>query len=260
MSGIRAWLAHPLTRNLVLDDPRMTALRRRIIAGKPFLRAIYEEWYAGIVNALPGGEGAVLELGSGAGFLHEHIPGLITSDVTPGGSARVALDAHGLPFQDGSLRAIVMVDVLHHLHDVRRFFREAARCVRPQGAVVMVEPWVTPWSRFVYARLHHEPFQPDAADWSFPPGGPLSGANGALPWILFNRDRARFEDEYPEWSIRRIRLLMPFRYLLSGGVSMRSLMPGWSFGFWRSIEAWLSPWLPQLAMFAQVELRKAGRS
>jgi hypothetical protein len=42
---------------------------------------------------------------------------------------------------------------------------------------------------------------PDAADWSFPAVGPLSGANGALPWILFERDRARFEREFPQWVI-----------------------------------------------------------
>src|SRR5262249_31802772 len=38
---------------------------------------------------------------------------------------------------------------------------QATRCVRSGGVVAMIEPWVTPWSRFVYTRLHHEPFQPE---------------------------------------------------------------------------------------------------
>ncbi|MGH8458125.1 MAG: class I SAM-dependent methyltransferase [Nevskiales bacterium] len=256
MKWLRQWLAYPLTRGLDLDDPRTTQLRRRIIAEKPFLRALYREWYARIAQALPDGEEPVLELGSGAGFLDEYVPGLITSEVFHCDGVRAVLNGHRLPFADASLRAIVMTDVLHHLPAARRFFREAARCVRRGGAVIMIEPWATPWSRFIYTRLHHEPFQADVKEWEFPSSGPLSGANGALPWIIFERDRAQFEREFPEWSIQGIELLTPFRYLLSGGISMRSLMPGWSFGAWRLLERGLSPWLPQLAMFARITLRR----
>ena len=256
MNWLRQWLAHPQTRGLDLDDPHTTGLRRSIIAEKPFLDALYREWYSRIAQALPPGEGPVLELGAGAGFLGDFIPGLITSEVFHCDGVRTVLDGHSLPFADGALRAIVMADVLHHLHNVRRFFREATRCVRPGGTLIMIEPWVTPWSHFVYTRLHHEPFRIDAKEWEFPSSGPLSGANGALPWILFERDRPQFEHEFPEWSIQQIELHTPFRYLVSGGVSMRSLMPGWSFGAWRMLEHGLAPWLPQLAMFAQISLRR----
>src|SRR5262244_3270831 len=64
---------------------------------------------------------------------------------------------------------------------------QATRCVRLGGVVAMIEPWVTPWSRFVYTRLHHEPFQPEAEQWEFPVRRPRSGANGALPYIIFVR-------------------------------------------------------------------------
>ena len=102
--------------------------------------------------------------------------------------------------------------------------------------MAMIEPWVTPWSRFVYTRLHHEPFQPETPSWELPTSGPLSGANDALPWIIFARDRIKFEQEFPQWQIEMIKPIMPFRYLLSGGVSLRGLAPGWSFGMWRQLE------------------------
>ena len=54
----------------------------------------------------------------------------------------------------------------------------------------------------------------------------------------------------PFWSP----MLMPLRYLLSGGVSMRSLMPGWSFGPWKAFERLLSPWMSYLAMFAFIQV------
>ena len=89
----------------------------------------------------------------------------------------------------------------------------------------MIEPWVSPWSRFIYSRFHHEPFRPETPDWEFPRGGPLSAANMALPWVMLVRDREMFDREFPQWRVRRIHPFMPFRYLLSGGVSMRSLAP-----------------------------------
>jgi SAM-dependent methyltransferase len=253
---MRRWLAHPATRDIDLDDPRLVSLRRRLVRDKAFLRKIYEEWYGSIVAALPTGSGPVLELGSGGGFLDEWVPGLLTSELQPSAHVRVVLDGQQLPFAGGSLRAIAMIDVLHHLPESRRFLSEAARCIRAGGRVVMIEPWVSAWSSLVYTRLHHEPFRPGAAAWEFPRGGPLSAANMALPWIIFVRDRRQFEREFPQWRVASVDPFMPFRYVLSGGVSMRSLMPGWTFGWWRTLERALGHWSGQLGMFAHIVLER----
>lgn len=245
-------LAHPLTCGLAVDDPRTTALRRQIVRGKPFLTAIYREWYGRILAHIPRG-GHVLELGSGAGFLGDMAPEVITSEVflTPG----VALVADGrhLPFMTGGLDAIVMTDVFHHIPDVASFLGEAARCVRPGGCLTMIEPWRTSWSEWVYRNLHSEPFEPDAG-WEIPPAGPLSGANGALPWIVFERDRNRFEREFPEWCLSGIEPLMPFSYLVSGGVSLRALAPGWTYPLWRWFENLFGG--GRCAMFALINVRR----
>ena len=260
ISFLKTVLAEPLTRGLDVDDPMTTALRQRIVKRKRFLNRIYNEWYALIAATVPAGPGAVLELGSGAGFLREVIPGLITSDIMDCPGVRVLLDGLELPFADASLRGIVMTDVLHHLSDQRRFFREAARCVRAGGVVSMVEPWVTPWSRFVHAVLHSEPFEPGSRDWGFPRKGPLSGANGALPWILFRRDVEQFRREFPQWQVEAVRPFMPFRYIVSGGVTMRGFMPRATFGAWHRFEELLDPWRDQLAIFAHITLRRTGEA
>ncbi len=252
-------LAHPLTKGLEIDDPHTTELRRRIIHEKEFLRRIYVEWYRAIASAIPTGEGDVLELGSGAGFLQNFIPGLITSEVFKCSNASIVLDGCFLPFSNGVLKAIVMTDVFHHISQPREFLKEATRCVGEGGVLVMIEPWVTPWSQWVYQKLHHEPFRPHAKVWEFSRSGPLSGANGALPWIIFKRDRSLFEQEFPGWKIQMIKLGMPFRYLVSGGVSLRSLMPGWAFVFWHTLEKALRPWMQNLAMFAQIVLQRKGQ-
>jgi SAM-dependent methyltransferase len=239
-----------------LDHPSTTAARRAILARKKFLRSIYDEWYGLLVAAIPAGRGKVLEIGSGAGFLRERVPDLIRSEILEIPGVSVILDGCHLPFSDGSLGAIVMTDVLHHIPDVRRFFAEAARAVRPGGVVAMIEPWRTPWSEWVYRNLHHEPFDPATPRWEFDSTGPLSSANGALPWILFERDRAEFAREFPQWSVESLRPMMPLRYLLSGGFSRVTLQPGFTFGMWKGIERAGGRWMHRCAMFAAITLRR----
>jgi SAM-dependent methyltransferase len=250
-------LAHPLTASFAVDDPATTELRNQVIASKPFLRRIYDEWYSTLAKELPAGEEQVLELGSGAGYCERFIPGLITSEIFHCSRVKAVVDAQRMPFADGSLRAIVMTDVLHHMPHPERFFAEASRCLRKEGKILMIEPWVTPWSRLVYTRLHHEPFRPEAEDWSFSSTGPLSGSNCAMPWIVFVRDRRKFESLFPKLTIERIRPFLPFRYLLSGGVGLRSLMPGFTHPAWAGLERMLESQMPRLAMFAFVSLHRS---
>ena len=214
------------------------------------------EWYKSIVGSLPDTEGPIVELGAGAGFMKEYIPELIASDKLIVPELSVSLDAHQLPFDKGRLKAIVMIDVLHHLSRPGNFFSEVARCLRLGGVVIMIEPWVTLWSKLVYGRLHHEPFDPDISDWGFPESGPLSGANGAMPWIILERDLPKFIEEFPQLKLGSVKLLTPFRYLLSGGISLRPLMPAWSFEVFRRFESIFKPWFRYLAMFAQIEIVK----
>jgi SAM-dependent methyltransferase len=222
------WFAHPLTRGMDIDHPQTTAFRKQIISSKPFLKKLYEEWYCTIAAEFPP-DARVLELGSGAGFLKEFMPSIITSELFPTPGVDLVIDAQAIDMPEGSIDGIVMTGVLHHIADCNRFFQEASRVIRNGGKIVMIEPWNTGWSRWVYMHLHHEPFEPDAQEWRIQTPGPLSGANGALPWIILQRDRTLFEARFPQWRVVRIVPIMPVAYLLSGGVSLQSLFPGWMY-------------------------------
>ncbi|MBV9294014.1 MAG: hypothetical protein JO145_00470 [Acidobacteriaceae bacterium] len=101
---LRTLLGHPLIRGLDIDDPRTATLRIGIIKSKPFLPRIYE-WYRINRDHLPKIGGPVLELGSGAGFLREHIPDVITPEVFAGPNSAVVLEGRELPFANGVLPA-----------------------------------------------------------------------------------------------------------------------------------------------------------
>ncbi len=246
-------LAHPLMRHANLDDPATTQLRRQLLQAKPFLKKIYQEWYRLLAVEFLSDQ-RILEIGAGAGFLQEYLPGLIRSEILPISGIDLLLDARYLPLKYSALDGIVMTDVLHHIPDCSAFFNEAARVIRPGGKLVMIEPWNNPWARLIYTHLHHEPFLPQAQDWELPAGGPLSEANGALPWMILVRDQVRFAEEHPEWQLQTLTPLMPFTYLLSGGISLRSLLPGFSYPLLR----WLEQRLGEIhwGMFAKICLTR----
>lgn len=253
---LKSLLAHPLTRNIDIDDPLCTELRSRIVREKRFLRNLYTDWYHSIHNYIPPGEAPVIELGSGGGFMKDIIPQVITTDILNSHNMDIVMDGTRLPFSDDSLRAVVMTFVFHHIPDPSQFLDEATRCIQQGGRIIMLEPWVTPWSSFVYSRLHHESFWPHRGSWQFISDGPLSGANSALPWIVFERDRSLFNKKYPFWSISIIKLTDIFCYLLSGGISMRSFMPGFMYKLCHGVENLLEPWRDKLSLLALIVLEK----
>jgi hypothetical protein len=144
-----------------------------------------------------------------------------------------------------------MTSLLHHIPCPNDFFSEAIGCLHSGGKILMIEPWPTPWSELVYKNFYSEPFNKEG-DWMISLSGPLLGANGALPWILFHRDLAQFQEFFPQLKIRKGDLMMPFAYLLSGGVSMRLSSPSFLYPLIRYIESKLSQ--QRWAMFAYVEI------
>ena len=247
----------PSARDVDLDAPENTMRRADIIRNKPILKQFYQDCYISISKLLPGKiNGPVVELGSGGGFLKDYIPGLITSEILAIPTVDIRFDGQSMPFRTASLRAVVMLDVFHHIPQPASFLSQAADIIKPGGCLIMIEPWVTAWSRFVYRYLHHEPFDPEVKDWHFQKGGPLTGANQALPWIVFDRDRRKFEERFPEWQVKKINLHTPFCYVLSGGLSFKSLLPAAAYSLCRRFEEWLQPFNRRLSMFATIVLRR----
>jgi SAM-dependent methyltransferase len=254
---ILEWFRQPETIGIKdFDDPATTLLHAKIIQKKPFLKKIYIDFYKQFEKVASNSENQVfVELGSGGGFLKEVMPNVITSDVLKLPNVDKVFSAVDMPFKNKSVDAFFMIDVLHHVTEPKAFFKEALRCLKNGGKIVMIEPANTLWSRFIYKNFHHELFDPQAR-WDLPDGGPLSHGNSALPWIIFSRDRIIFEEEFPSLQIVSIRNHTPLRYLLSGGLTLRQLVPSFTYPIVKGIEYLLSPLDDLLGMFQTIELEK----
>ena len=239
-----------------LDSPERTMIHKNIIKEKLFLRKLYEEWYSHFqqeIKKLP--EGKIVELGSGGGFLKEIEPSVICTDILDLPSNDITFSALDMPFEDEELSALFMIDTFHHIPNAQQFLKEADRVLKNDGSLLMIEPANSLWGRFIYKNFHHEPFNPEAG-WTIPESGPLSGANGALPWIVFERDIQLFQSQFPRFNIEEIKYHTPFRYLVSGGVSLKQLVPDITYRLFSSLDKLLSHIWPQLSMFMTIRLSK----
>ncbi|MEW5895782.1 MAG: methyltransferase domain-containing protein [Candidatus Omnitrophota bacterium] len=244
-------------RPVDLDQPAAFRLHRKILLSKPFLKRLYKDFYEVLGKTIAENpHGNFLEIGSGAGIIKTIFPLVITSDVIAVEDIDICCSALSISFKNDALDAIFMLDTLHHLPNATQFFNEAGRCLKTGGRVVMVEPANTWFARLIYQNFHHEVFDPNVEEWAFDSQGPLSSANGALPWIIFKRDRGRFEKNFPNLRIISYRNHTPFRYLLSGGFTLKQLVPSWSYQSIKALEKLLTPFNDQIGLFTTIILEK----
>lgn len=239
-----------------LDSPQRTIEHREIIKNKKPLRKLYESWYQHFIDeakSIP--KGKIIELGSGGGFLKELLPDVICSDIIDLPDNDMTFSALDMPFEDNSVAAIFMIDTMHHIPDSKLFLQEAQRVLMKGGKIVMVEPANSGWGRFIYQNFHHEPFEPNGG-WTIPSSGPLSGANGALPWIVFERDKSTFLQQFPSFKIETIKYINPFSYLLSGGVSFKQLVPNFLFSLVSLLDRFLPKLSKNFSMFMLIKIKK----
>jgi len=255
-------LAQPEVGAVDIDGEERLLAHTRVLARKPMLLDVFRELHRIMNDAdirwfgdVPGQR---VEIGAGVAAMRNSYPDVLATDIVAGTGVDQVLDAQAMDFEDGGVRAIFGQNSFHHLPEPRRFFNELQRVIRPGGGAVLIEPFHGPLASLLYPRLFRsEGFDKSATAWETPMDGPMSGANQALSYVVFQRDRAAFEAEFPKLTVAEVRpLTSAIRYLMSGGLNFRQLAPDWSMGGLRGLERALAPLAPLWALHHLIVLRR----
>lgn len=221
------------------DVDRFFDRRNRLILRKKYLCKIYMEWSKIILGEVRD-DGITIEVGATNPVTRVAFSEIkaLSIDLEFRDQLDVRCDAQCLPLIGNSISNIVAIDSFHHFHNSELFLAEANRVLAPGGRLIMIEPWNNKWAKFIYKYLHPEPFLPDA-DWTTSGSFDLAGGNGALPWIVFQRDQHIFMRLFPEFQIIKVNPIMPISYVLSGGARSHIGSPGFLYGFIRKFERML---------------------
>lgn len=123
------------------------------------LRIYFSDLYSEINDRLTIGW-KILEIGAGAGtssiFLAGHdISRTDLIDANPD-LVRAGVDAHHLPDEDQIYDSVIGVHTLHHLLDPIQSLSEMIRVLKPQGRIILIEPYVSLFSFLIYKLFHQE--------------------------------------------------------------------------------------------------------
>jgi SAM-dependent methyltransferase len=251
------WLRERSLRRLKPGSPEFFVLQKKFILNRALVKRCYDAWYARLLRdadsvPLPG---VILELGSGGSYLKSLRPDIVSSDVVENVADRV-VDGRHLPFADNSIQALFLTHVFHHIPDVSAFLKEAERTLVPGGVISMIEVAHTPFARFFFKNFHHEPYDDRPQNWSFAQNDSMMDCNQALSWMVFVRDRVKFEKQFPALKVEAAENIPWLTYFLSGGVTSPYLIPRFMDGFLIGLEKLISPADPVFSLHWHICLRK----
>jgi SAM-dependent methyltransferase len=264
LGRLRARLVDREVAAVDLESDRCLAVHRAILLRKPLLREVFADFYRtclALERTWFRAPGLRVEVGAGVSLMREVAPDVLVSDLRFATHLDLCLDALHLPFRDRSVRAVFGLNCFHHLPDPEAFFAELERVLPPGGGCVLIDPYHGPAARLLYRRVHaSEGFDPVQPGWERPPderGLAMTGANQALSYIVFVRDRERFGARHPRLRIVERRPLGGWlRYLLSGGLNFHALVPDALTPVVRGVEAALGPLRPLVGLHHAIVLRR----
>jgi SAM-dependent methyltransferase len=139
----------------------------------------------------------ILELGSSGGITKKVDQKIFTSDIRIGSNLDLILDASIIPIKSNSIDGIIAKDVLHHIPNIEKHFKEVERVLKVGGKVVYAEPNWNFISRIVFTFFHPEPWVENVKSWNFQSNDPMY-SNQARSKIIFIRDITLFSELFPK--------------------------------------------------------------
>jgi SAM-dependent methyltransferase len=195
------------------------------------------------------------------------VPNVVCTDLVPSPWLDAVVDAQRLPFRSSSINNIFGLDVLHHFAEPMMFLNEVQRVLISGGRLILVEPWITPFSHFIYRYFHQEDCDMSARPWDANAGvwkrnKDAFDGNQAIPYLLFGpRGFSRTLESLKSLKAITVEPFCLFAYLLSFGFKPINLLPAFFYPALARFErATLPAWRRLCALRVLLVLEKAPDS
>lgn len=190
-------------------------------------RDIYKEFFNIGSDALIDNP-KVLEIGGGdLSFARDFWGQVIVTEAEETSQDKTVLtnvSAEDLPFADAQFEMVIAKDSLHHFKNPYRALSEIQRVLKNKGMFIVSEPYWSPLGRFIYRYIHPEPWDVNVKSLSRS-SNDLWDSNQALLFLLSNKFKSNFSNEFPKLQLTVLRPTYGISYMLSGGVHNRTLIP-----------------------------------
>lgn len=262
-------------RNLVLDDriksnqidrdsEELLRVHAKIIKDKKIIYNVFQEFYK-ICDELRSrhivtSNKKIIELGAGVSFIKDLYPNVTTSDIKNYEGVDIVIDAQEMKFYPNEINCFYGINCFHHFPDPRKFFNELERTLELGGGAILIEPFYGWFSNILYKKVHDEEFY-DKTQQKWETGQNknqfMTGANQALSYLIFIRDRKIFEQEFPNLEIVETKIINNYlRYLISGGVNFKQLLPSFMEKPLKLLEILFKPFNSIFALHYIIVIRK----
>jgi len=240
---------------------------RRVWEQKPILRRIYNDEFFARLLSFRKPNGLSIEVGAGPGFFKQFALDILSTDLIWCPWLDAIADAQELPFRTASVTNVFGLDMLHHLATPMTFLGEVSRVLAPGGRLILVEPWITPFSYFIFRFLHQERCDLSETPWLSNQRGAIPekmafDGNQAIPYLLFGPShRSNTLSSLPELNLLALEPFCLFAYLLSGGFKPMNLLPEFLYPAVSKFERATSPlWRRIAALRVLLALEKKNQT
>ncbi len=213
------------------DGPERIKIHQNILQDKKLTRQIFEEFYNVMIKMnnfhfKDCKSNKKVELGSGTSFMKKLDNEILKTDIVESPDLDMIIDATNMPFRNSEIKAFFGVFFFHHVQDPYKFLDEVDRCCNTDGGVILIEPYHGPLSKFIHQNMHENEYYDLSGEPVKKTKLPMSDANQALSHIVFYREKKLFNKKYPNLEIVEIKKIHSyFRYIVSGGVNFKQLLP-----------------------------------
>ena len=222
---------------------------KKIWDKKKVLQLVYHSWYNKIRPYIK--KGTTVEFSCGIGNFKEYYKKCYSSDIRYYPWEDFTADALNMPIKSNSVDNIVVVDGLHHFPRPYEFIKEAQRTLKKNGRLLLIEPYISPFSYIIRKIFHHEEINMKSLITTDKP----TEANLAIPTLMF-RNREKFHDKFKNLKIMKINYMDKISYLLSGGFNHKSIINEKDLKFFSKIENIFSPLNRLLGFKMTIIIRK----